>query len=75
MTPDTRPAMEIRSDMHAVAKVRGCPRVVRGIDRFTHMPDRTPAAMVWITDKHMVGRHFLELVALNKITICPGRTR
>lgn len=72
MTPDTRDTAAILAGVHAIAHVGGYTRVVRGVDRFTHMPDRTPAAMVWITDRHLVGRHFLKLVALDAITIHPG---
>lgn len=68
---DFRPGEQIRAGLHAVAHLRSTDRIVRGIDRFTHLPTREPAAMVWVADWTGLGHH-LELVALDDITICPG---
>lgn len=76
-TPDTRPAEKIRAGVHAVARLgRWAPdhRLVRGIDRFTHTPDRRPAAVVWVANRLGLGAHHTVLVPLADITIHPART-
>ena len=72
MTPDMRPDAEITTDDHAYARAYGRYHVVRGIDRFTHLPTRERAAMVWISDH--TDRPILAPVALDDIRIFPGRT-
>lgn len=72
MTPDMRPAAEITTGDHAYARAYGRYHVVRGIDRFTHLPTRESAAMVWISDHN--NRTILAPVALDDIRIFPGRT-
>lgn len=72
MVPDMRPAAEITTGDHAYARAYGRYHVVRGIDRFTHLPTRERAAMVWISDHN--DRTILTAVALDDIRIFPGRT-
>jgi hypothetical protein len=76
MTPDMRPATEITTGDHAYARAYarayGRYHVVRGIDRFTHLPTRERAAMVWIRDHN--DRTILAPVALDDICIFAGRT-
>lgn len=74
MVPDTRDTAAITAGTHAIAHLGGHTRVVRGIDRFTHLPTREPAAVVWVADKHGMDGHHCEAVALDQITIHPGRT-
>lgn len=71
MTPDMRPTAEITTGDHAYARAYGRYHVVRGIDRFTHLPTREPAAMVWIQDHN--DRAILAPVALDDICIFAGR--
>lgn len=71
MVPDMRPADEITTGVHAQARAHGSWHPVRGIDRFTHLPTREPAAMVWIKDHR--DRAILTLVALDDIRIFAGR--
>ena len=72
MTPDMRPATELTTGDHAYARAYGRYHVVRGIDRFTHLPTRERAAMVWIQDHN--HRTILAPVALDDICIFAGRT-
>lgn len=69
---DLRDDPAIRAGVHAVAHLRSRIRLVRGIDRFTHLPTREPAALVWVADWNGLGGHHLEVVALDDITLHPG---
>lgn len=71
MVPDMRPADEITTGVHAQARAYGRWHLVRGIDRFTHLPTRERAAMVWIQDHH--DRAILAPVAIDDIRVFPGR--
>ena len=73
MVPDMRPAEEIAADTHAFARAYGRWHIVRGIDRFTHLPTREPAAMAWISDSSN-HRTILAPVALDDIRMFPGST-
>ena len=72
--PDTRSEAAIAAGVHAVAMLPGYTRFVRGVDRFTHLPTREPAAVVWVADKHALGTFHTEVVALEDICLFPGRS-
>ncbi|MDV6299987.1 hypothetical protein R3P82_12790 [Dietzia maris] len=73
MVPDTRHPDEIVAEDYAVAEYRGWTRLVRGIDRYTHLPTREPAAMVWLLADALRGAQLVP-VALSDIRLFPGRT-
>ncbi|MFN3600538.1 MAG: hypothetical protein ACK4UY_04010 [Dietzia sp.] len=75
MVPDTRDEAAIVAATHAYARVRGWWYLVRGIDRFSHWPDRTPTAVVWVADQYGMGKHRTEEAQLSEIRMYPGRTR
>lgn len=71
MGPDTRESTVIRAGLHAVAHLYGHTRLVRGIDRFTQLPTRERAAVVWVADRY--GMKYVQVpVALEDITLHPG---
>lgn len=69
---DLRDADEIRDGLHAVAHLPRYDRLVRGIDRFTHLPTRERGAMVWVDGRNGIDGLRCELVALDDITIHRG---
>lgn len=69
---DLRDEAAIRADAHAYARAYGRWHLVRGIDRFTHLPTREPAAMVWI--QHGPREAVVQVpVALDDIRVHAGR--
>jgi hypothetical protein len=73
MDIDMRETAAITAGPHAVAHLGGYTRVVRGIDRFTHLPTREPAAVIWVSDRHPMDGFHTEVVPLDQITTLPGR--
>ena len=74
MVPDLRHPDEIVAEPHLVAVYRGRKRLIRGIDRYTQLPTREPAAMVWLLADALRGSTGLVCVALSNIRLLPGRT-
>lgn len=72
MVPDTRDEAAIRSGVHAVAHMPCWSRVVRGVDRFTLLPTRERAAVVWVEARHGRGGYQCEVVDLDFIEVRPG---
>ena len=69
---DLRDDAVIRAGAHAVAHLRRRDCLVRGIDRFTHLPTRERAAMVWIDGRNGIDGLRCVAVALDDITLHPG---
>ena len=74
MVPDLRHPDEIVAEPHLVVEYRRRKRLVRGIDRYTHLPTRERAAMVWLLANVLRGGTGLVCVALSNIQLLPGRT-
>lgn len=71
---DQRDAVDVVAGPHAIASLDYGTRLVRGIDRFTHLPTRERAAVVWVQRHARLRKVQTETVALDKITLHPGRT-
>lgn len=69
---DMRDAVDVVAEPHAIASLDYGKRLVRGIDRFTHLPTRERAAVVWVQRHARVRTVQTETVALDKITLHPG---
>lgn len=69
---DHRDAVDILAGPHAIAALPYGLRLVRGVDRFTHLPTRERAAVVWVQRHARVRTVQTETVALDKITLHPG---
>lgn len=69
---DFRDFDDIIAGPYAVAHLKYGVRLVRGIDRFTHLPTRERAAVVWV--QRNLNRPVVqtETVALEAIKLSPG---
>lgn len=71
---DQRDAVDVVAGPHAIASLDYGKRLVRGIDRFTHLPTRERAAVVWVQRYARLRKVQTETVALDDITLHPGGT-
>lgn len=71
---DLRPAIDIVAGPHAIAELPYGKRLVRGVDRFTHLPTRERAAVVWVQRHARRPVVQSETVALDDIHLHPGGT-
>lgn len=71
---DLRDAVDIVAGPHAIATLKYGKRLVRGIDRFTHLPTRERAAVVWVQPYARQPGVRTEVVALTDIFLHPGGT-